>query len=270
MALYSGIYNGPPLHYGDTRTDKRYIAIHNTSNDATAEAEASYAKRREDSVSSHYYVDHDSIVQSLDTALRAFHAGSSTGNSRAISYEITGTNGKSRAWWLDNVAWLLLARQIAVDCRVHEIAPVALTVEQIKAGQLTGIITHNQMRLAWGGTTHTDPGPNFPMEHLLGLVQAELEADDMSAQAESQINGLHTATFKGGSSCGAPVLEEYRIPTDGSASSNSIIEQLREVRGEVAKLRATPPGSFDPAAMAELVREVVREELDKTKLGAAS
>ena len=177
MALYSSIYSGPPRHYGSTRTDKRYIAIHNTSNDATAEGEASYAKRREDSVSSHYYVDNDSILQSLDTNLRAVHAGSSTGNSQAISYEITGTNGKSRAWWLDNVAWLPLARQIAVDMREHDIAPQLLTVEQIKAGKLTGIITHNQMRLAWGGTTHTDPGPNFPMDHLLGLVVAEMEAD---------------------------------------------------------------------------------------------
>lgn len=180
MSVYASMYYGPPRHYGNTRTDKRYIAIHNTSNDATAEGEASYAKRREDSVSSHYYVDNNSIVQSLDTNLRAFHAGSSIGNSQAISYEITGTNGKSRAWWLDNVAWLLLSRQIAADCREHGIAARVLTVAEIEAGKLTGIITHDQMRQAWGGTTHTDPGPNFPMEHLLGLVVAELNGDVMA------------------------------------------------------------------------------------------
>jgi N-acetyl-anhydromuramyl-L-alanine amidase AmpD len=268
MALYASIYNGPPRHYGSTRTDKRYIAIHNTSNDATAEGEASYAKRREDSVSSHYYVDNDSIVQSLDTALRAFHAGSSIGNSQAISYEITGTNGKSRQWWLDNVAWPLLARQIRIDCVEHDIVPRLLTVEQIKAGNVTGIITHDQMRLAWGGTTHTDPGANFPLDHLLALVQAEMEVG-MSATSEAQVASLHTATFKGGSSCGKPVLEEYRDPKDGSAASNSIIEQLGELRGELAKVRATPPGSFDPAVFEEMLRRVVREELDKTKLGSS-
>ena len=177
MAIFSAIYSGPPAHYGSTRTDKRYIAIHNTSNDATAEGEASYAKRRTDSVSAHYFVDNNSIVQSLNTDLRAYHAGSTTGNSQAIAYEITGTNGKSRAWWMANVAWPLLARQIALDCREHAIEPRLLTVAEIKAGKLTGIITHDQMRQAWGGTTHTDPGPNFPLDHLLGLVRAELGED---------------------------------------------------------------------------------------------
>lgn len=177
MAIFAGIYSGPPRHYGNTRTDKRYIAIHNTSNDATAEGEASYAKRRADTVSSHYYVDNNSLLQSLDTDLRAYHAGSTTGNSYAIAYEITGTNGKSRSWWLGNVAWALLARQIAADCREHAIEPRLLTVAEIKAGKLTGIITHDQMRQAWGGTTHTDPGANFPLDHLLALVRAEMGDD---------------------------------------------------------------------------------------------
>jgi hypothetical protein len=180
MAIFASIYAGPPRHYGSTRTDKRYIAIHNTANDATAEGEASYARRREDTVSSHYYVDNDSLLQSLDTDLRAYHAGSTIGNSQAIAYEITGTNGKSRTWWLANVAWTLLARQIAADCREHAIEPRLLTVAEIKAGSKTGIITHDQMRQAWGGTTHTDPGANFPLDHLLALVRAELGDDDMT------------------------------------------------------------------------------------------
>lgn len=189
MAIYPAIYSGPPRHYGSTRTDKRYIAIHNTSNDATAEGEASYAKRREDSVSSHYYVDNDSLLQSLDTSLRAYHAGSTIGNSQAIAYEITGTNGKSRSWWLANVAWPLLARQIAIDCREHDIEPQLLTVAEIKAGSKTGIITHDQMRQAWGGTTHDDPGPNFPLDHLLALVQAEME-DDMTPDQSRKLDNV--------------------------------------------------------------------------------
>ena len=197
MAIYSVIYSGPPLHYGSTRTDKRYIAIHNTANDATAEGEASYAKRRDDSVSSHYYVDNNSILQSLDTALRAYHAGSTTGNSYAIAYEITGTNGKSRTWWLANVAWPLLARQVATDCREHDIEPRLLTVAEIKAGSKTGIITHDQMRQAWGGTTHTDPGANFPLDHLLALVQAELEVDMQVDLTAAAVKAVRDAIMNG-------------------------------------------------------------------------
>jgi hypothetical protein len=182
MPIYSSIYSGPPNNYGATVTVKKYIVIHNTSNDASAENEASYAKRRTDSVSSHYYVDNDSIIQSLNTDYRAFHVGSKIGNSAGIAYEITGVNAKTRSWWLENVAWELLAKQIRLDCKAHNITPRLLTVDQIKNGSMTGIMTHNQARLAWGGTDHTDPGPNFPLDHLLKLVTEE--EDDMPTVRE--------------------------------------------------------------------------------------
>jgi N-acetyl-anhydromuramyl-L-alanine amidase AmpD len=177
MPIYSSIYDGPPNRYGDTKTTKKWIVIHNTSNDAPAVNEASYAKRRTDSVSSHYYVDGGRIIQSLNTDLRAFHVGSSTGNAGGIAYEITGTNAKSRSWWLTNVRWDLLAAQIRKDCAAHGITPRLLTVEEIKAGK-TGIMTHDQARRAWGGTDHTDPGPGFPMDHLLAQVKGDTQKED--------------------------------------------------------------------------------------------
>jgi len=176
MPIYRDIYDGPPRWFGPQRTEKGYIAIHCTANTASAEAENAYAKRRPDSVSSHYYVDHDSIVQSLDTDLRAFHAGSKIGNDHAIAYEITGLTSWSRQRWLDSVAWPLLVRQIRRDMAAHNIAARRLTVAQMKARELSGIVTHNDMRLAWGGTDHTDPGRNFPMDHLLKLL---IEEDGM-------------------------------------------------------------------------------------------
>jgi hypothetical protein len=181
MPVYSSIYDGPPRRYGSSPTNKKYITIHNTSNarDASAEDEASYAKNRTDGTSSHYYVDRNSIVQSLNTDLRANHVGSTTGNNTGISYEITGTNSKTRAWWMGNVAWGLLVKQIKTDCAEHDITPRLLTVQQIKDGRMTGIITHNQARLAWGGTNHTDPGENFPLDHLIALLKGTTEEDDM-------------------------------------------------------------------------------------------
>lgn len=173
MPIHKAIYNGPPRSYGANKTAKDYIVIHNTSNDAPAQNEASYAKRRADSVSSHYYVDDERIIQSLNTDYRAFHVGSSRGNSAGISYEITGTNSKSESWWKNNVAWDLLAKQIRVDCAEHGITVQTLTIDEIRAGKKSGIITHDQARRAWGGTDHTDPGPNFPMGHLIALVKGE-------------------------------------------------------------------------------------------------
>lgn len=186
MPVYSTIYNGPPRSYGGSKTNKKYITIHNTSNarDASAEDEASYAKNRTDGTSSHYYVDRNSIVQSLNTDLRANHVGSTTGNNTGISYEITGTNSKTRTWWMTNVAWDLLVKQIRIDCAEHGITPRLLTVQQIKDGDMTGIITHNQARLAWGGTDHTDPGANFPLDHLIALLKGTTEEDDMPTPRE--------------------------------------------------------------------------------------
>ncbi len=165
---------GPPASYSKSVYAKRYIAIHNTSNDASAVGEATYAKRRTDSVSSHYYQDDIAIIQSLDTKFGAYHAGSSTGNRHAVSYEITGVNGWSRQQWIDNVAWPLLWRQIARDCREFDIIAQTLTIAQMRAGTPSGIVTHKQMGEAWGGTDHTDPGPNFPMDYLIEGVRAEL------------------------------------------------------------------------------------------------
>jgi N-acetyl-anhydromuramyl-L-alanine amidase AmpD len=177
--------------YTDGDGRKYGIAIHNTSNDASDEAEASYATRRTDGTSSHLYVDHDSVTQSLSLRARAGHAGSSTGNDNAYSVEITGGNGKSRAWWLANVAWdklgAALAWMIRNDPDLAGFQVRRASVAEMRADpRVKAFYGHDDMRQAWGGTTHTDPGPNFPWDRLFAAVNAALgttnttEDDDMA------------------------------------------------------------------------------------------
>jgi len=179
MPIYRDIYDGPPRSYGG-KTPKKWIVIHCTSNTASAVNEAAYAKWRTDNVSSHYYVDGKDIVQSLDTDLRAHHVGSTIGNNGGIAYEITGLVSWPRSKWLSSVAWHLLGPAIARDCAHHEIPVRLLSVRDIKAGR-GGIITHNQARIAWGGTDHTDPGPNFPLDHLIKIIK---DGDEMPTADE--------------------------------------------------------------------------------------
>lgn len=120
--------------------------------------------------------DKRQIIQSLDTGWRAWHVGSRIGNDQGISYEITGWNSFSRERWLADVNWEAMTTQIAKDVIAHHIQVQPLTVSQIKSGKLTGIITHDQARQAWGGSDHTDPGPNFPMDVLLSMVTAKVNA----------------------------------------------------------------------------------------------
>jgi peptidoglycan hydrolase-like protein with peptidoglycan-binding domain len=165
--------------YPDRDGRKYGIAIHNTSNDASDSGEASYARRRTDGVSSHLYVDGDSVTQSLDTVARAGHAGSSEGNDHAIAVEITGGNGKSRAWWLANVDWVELGRVLARVIRAHwpdgSFQVRRASIAQMRANpRVRAFYGHDDMRRAWGGTTHTDPGPNFPWDRLFEVVDAAL------------------------------------------------------------------------------------------------
>lgn len=161
--------------YVDRDGMKYAIAIHNTSNTASDENEASYATRRTDGVSSHFYCDRDSITQSLDTNARAGHAGSSQGNENALSVEITGANGWSRQQWLDNVAWGELGRTLAYVCQAYGIAVRRASVAEMKSNpKVKAFYSHNDMRQAWGGTDHTDPGSNFPWDRLFQAVNQAL------------------------------------------------------------------------------------------------
>lgn len=175
---------GIPYHQGRndyTDADGRHygIAIHNTSNTASDTAESVYADHRTDGTSSHFYVDRDSVTQSLDTDDKAGHAGSRQGNENAIAFEITGTNDKSRDWWLANVAWDQLGYVIAYILR-HDPDYAGFEVRRASVGEMKSSSTvrafygHDDMRRAWGGTTHTDPGPNFPWDRLFQVVNAAL------------------------------------------------------------------------------------------------
>lgn len=162
--------------YSDADGKKYGIAIHNTSNDASDEGEANYATRRTDGVSSHFYCDDDSVTQSIDTNDRVGHAGSKNGNENAIAVEITGANAKSRQWWIDNVAWDKLAKALAYviknDPNFRGFQIRRATVSEMTTNpKVRAFYSHDDMRRAWGGTTHTDPGPNFPWDHFLAKVK---------------------------------------------------------------------------------------------------
>lgn len=179
-------------HYG--------IAIHNTSNAnlAPAEGEADYATRRTDGISAHLYVDKDSVIQSLDINARAGHAGSSEGNQNSIAVEITGQNGMSRAWWMANVAWDKFAAALAYvikndpDYAGFQIRRASVS-EMRSNPKVKAFYAHDDMRAAWGGTTHTDPGPNFPWDHFLATVKAAVagttEEDDMNPAQNTLLEG---------------------------------------------------------------------------------
>lgn len=248
--------------YSDSDGTKYGVAIHNTANDASAAGEASYATRRADGVSAHFYVDADTVIQSLDTSSRAGHAGSAEGNNHAVAIEITGTNDKPRSWWLANVAWDQLGAVLAVVCRRYGIAVRRASVpEMTNNPRVRAFYGHNDMRLAWGGTTHTDPGPNFPWDHLLQVVADALdpEGDDMAvtdADAAKIATANWAATFGPETAGGrlAELVVGMRTLLATGVSDSDAERLLAELRAQGEQIRAemAAAAAADAARDAEL------------------
>lgn len=244
------------LHYG--------FAIHATANTASDEAETAYAAHRTDGTSAHGYVDWDSLTQALDTDRKAGHAGSAYGNENAIAIEFTGLNSYTRQRWLDSIAWSQVGAWIAYilrndpDYRGFQVRRAG--VDEMRANpRVKAFYGHDDMRRAWGGTDHTDPGPNFPWDRLFQAVNDALggapatttSGDDMgfnaNQKADAAFNLKPRATLDtDGSDNGAGALAEFDSP---------LYLAFKNLADRLAALEQRPPGGSVPVdvdAVAEL------------------
>lgn len=252
MPVYDEIWDGPGRNVKRVNgqpqaTAKWYVTIHNTSNDATAAQEADYAKVRTDGVGAHYFIDNRQVLQSTNTDYCVGHVGSEQGNSRGISYEITGVNAWTRQQWLTNVAWDQLAAVIARDCAHFGIPVRLLTIDQMRAynSSTKGFITHNMARLAWGGTTHTDPGPNFPMDHLLALVGG----DEMFEQTDRNTATADTWRL-------LTVLENRPAAEYHLAGEPAPRSEPNQLKAQLDRIEAKGGVTLTPADLAAIVAGV--------------
>lgn len=229
------------------RDGKKYgMAIHNTSNDASDTGEASYATRRTDGIGSHFYVDADSITQSIDTNDRVGHAGSYEGNEHAIAFELTGGNAKTRQWWIENIAWDKLAKVIAYmlkndpDLRGFEIRRAS--VAEMKANpKIKAFYGHDDMRRAWGGTTHTDPGPNFPWDHLIASVKKAMVPPTIKEEVK-EIVDLFTQNAilytDGRVEAMANGRDTVRSDLKGGGGQVWIVQALKDIQNRLSAIEA--------------------------------
>lgn len=172
------------------------IVIHTTEGSAhagSAEDGAEYDVRRTDGTSAHYYVDSDSIVQCVQTSNIA-HTAMPQGNRRGIHYELCGKAGWTADVWAGEYAIAMLrraAKQAARDARKWGIPIRHATIGQMRVGE-KGFCGHDDVRLAWNQTTHTDPGKNFPWQLFIAMVSKAYEEmyapkpaeDDMPTAAQ--------------------------------------------------------------------------------------
>lgn len=153
--------------------------------------------------SAHAIIGPDLIVEMVPPAWMAWQCGN--GNQRGYGMEQTGYARFSRAEWttplgmkqLTNVAWWA-----AQKCRELGIPARWLTDEQLATKGQKGFVTHNDVTRVLGGTTHTDPGPDYPRDLLMAAIQADLYGtptpaptpqpeDDMTPEEHQWLADVH-------------------------------------------------------------------------------
>jgi N-acetyl-anhydromuramyl-L-alanine amidase AmpD len=125
--------------------------------------------------SSHYVIDADSCTRCVPDLMTAWHCGH-TGNAKGIGIELCGLSDQTRDEWLDAMSLPMLciaARLVSDLCHQYNILPVVVNDRDLKAGK-SGITTHSFVTMAWGESTHHDPGPGFPLGALVMAVRRDL------------------------------------------------------------------------------------------------
>jgi hypothetical protein len=218
-------------------------------------------------VSSHYCVDNNSVIQCVLLKDTAWTVGNRPGNNRGINWEFSGFARQTRAQWLDPFGMAMFreaAPYIRADAARFGIPLRRCSVADLKALR-PGVTSHNDLRVAFGGTTHTDPGPAFPWDVFIEILQ---EGDDMATPLE--IWSINAGSAKN------PVraLDRLNQAAREAAAANAGVAALTAVVKQLADHITAGGGSVDTAAILagvdqrlaafrELVRADVDDELDE-------
>lgn len=139
-----------------------------------AEACANYFKTTDRKASAHLCIDNNSIVRSVldkDVAYAAKHA-----NARGLHIEHAGYSAQSAQDWRDPFSDGMLSLSAVAArkwCDTYDIPVTFLDAKELRAGK-PGITTHAQVEKAFPSSGHWDPGPNFPIDYYLTLVDASV------------------------------------------------------------------------------------------------
>ena len=166
------------------RTTARLLVVHSMEapeKPGTALAVANwFAGPNAPQASAHFCVDADVMIQCVHLHDVAWAAPGA--NSDGIHLEHAGFAAQTPEQWADDYSHRLLDRSsflAASLCARFSIPARWLTVEEVRDKKRSGICGHHEVSLAFGKSTHTDPGRNFPRDRYIALVD-----DALNGQAE--------------------------------------------------------------------------------------
>jgi N-acetyl-anhydromuramyl-L-alanine amidase AmpD len=153
----------------------------------TAESVAAwFAGTSTPKASAHYCVDSDSVVQCVRDEDVAWHAPGA--NHNGIGIEHAGYAKQTADDWGDEYSMRMLrlsAKLCAEVCRKWQIPVRRVVQTEVKTG-VRGICGHADVSKAFGKSTHWDPGPSFPWETYLTLVESYFTGEALDALDEEK------------------------------------------------------------------------------------
>lgn len=166
-----------PNHYAGHSEEVSLIGIHTTENDENegmALAVANYFAKNSTRASAHWVVDDATRVRCVDDEDSAWAMPPT--NHYSLNIEQVGRAAQSAADWKDPYSLAVLdnAAAVAADwCKKFDIPVRHLTDDQIR-NKAKGFAGHVDVNRVFGASDHTDPGPHYPWDYFLGLVNKHL------------------------------------------------------------------------------------------------
>ncbi len=214
----------------------RLVVIHDTSNSASAAAEAHYAATRSLSgaTSAHFYVDTTGPLGSLPLTKQAW-AAYSYANSHGWHIEMCGYNaGMTGAVPAATIA--ITAGLVRQMCQLGGIPMVKLSPADVAAGK-RGICGHWDITTGLGVGTHDDPGPRFDWPAFIAAVNG----DDMPLTSTDLV-AIWTHDLLDGTGTDPA----YKVLNRAAAAAGEARDQVVALNAKVGAISAV-----DPAKVAE-------------------
>jgi N-acetyl-anhydromuramyl-L-alanine amidase AmpD len=234
-------------HGGRGNVPPTRIVIHATVSPTVkggARAVARYFAATSRNASAHYVVDPGEIVQCATDDTICYHAPP---NRHSLGVELCDPQtGSGKRWGdADHEAMLERAAGLVRDLAARYGIPVRrLSPTDLRAGR-KGICGHVDVTNAWHRTSHTDPGPDFPWDHFLNLVEDNMPTADEVAKAtvDRLLRAALTNSHDGTKASVAAWLvygnEKAGVARDNSAAAVKAVDDLRAALNDTVAKAAT-------------------------------
>jgi N-acetyl-anhydromuramyl-L-alanine amidase AmpD len=252
-----------PNYYFGRKAPLLWVVWHSTESaevkGAAMNVGAGWFGQKTSKVSAHVVVDNgadarypDGVVECVKPGDTAWHAASA--NASGYGVEIVGKATQSGADWTDPYSLAAVrnaARWIRSNPALSHIPSRWLTDTQLRNRE-QGHVVHAQVTRVLGGTTHTDPGPNFPfayaMEQLGAGVPSEAHEPPVTARTTLRMGytGQNVSALQAGLNRAFPSYSHLTVDGDFGPATESVV---KEFQGRVG---LTADGVVGPATWAKL------------------